>query len=65
MKTPCQSDPEMWTAEMASSRAEAATLCRGCHRITECGAEAMRAGKVHGVWGGVDFSRPGPRKEAS
>jgi WhiB family redox-sensing transcriptional regulator len=62
MKTPCQTDPEMWVADTAASRAEAARLCRDCHRIFECFTEAVTTGKVYGVWGGTDFSKPGPRK---
>lgn len=56
MNTPCQSDPEMWVADIAASRREAERLCRPCPNIADCLAGAIERRERFGVWGGRDFS---------
>jgi hypothetical protein len=56
MKTPCQESPEMWVADQAASRREAAILCRTCPVLTQCFEGAVTNREKFAVWGGVDFS---------
>ncbi|MGZ4519124.1 MAG: WhiB family transcriptional regulator [Mycobacteriaceae bacterium] len=56
MKTPCQNEPELWVADHAASRREAATLCRDCPTLNACYEAAITNREKFGVWGGVDFS---------
>lgn len=55
--TPCQREPEVFTADghdAASQRAEAARRCHSCPVLTECAEYADAADERWHVWGGTD-----------
>lgn len=56
MRTPCQSDPELWVSDTAAFRHEAMKLCRDCPIIAECLAGAIERREKFAVFGGRDFS---------
>ena len=58
MRTPCQSDPELWLSDFSSERAQAAAICKAqCPRLAACLADGLEGDNTWGVWGGVDLSR--------
>ena len=63
MKTPCQTDPELWVADLTASRREAARLCRDCPIIADCLAGAIERREMNHVWGGKDFSHATTRPQ--
>lgn len=55
-RTPCQRDPERWTAEEnpKAQRDEAARRCAPCPVLDACHDYAAAAPEPFHVWGGVD-----------
>lgn len=45
-----QVDPDLFFPEKGCSPADAIRVCRRCPVQTECLADALRLGEVHGVW---------------
>ena len=61
------SDPvtrELFTSEHEAERLVATALCPGCPVLTECGEAADANEERHGVWAGVDRSRPARAKRS-
>lgn len=61
VRTPCQDNPELWVADYAALRREAADLCKTCPIIADCLAGAIERRETSHVWGGFDFSDPRTR----
>ena len=58
MRTPCQSDPELWLSDFSSERAQAAAICKAkCPRLAACYKDGIDSDATWAVWGGVDLSR--------
>jgi hypothetical protein len=66
LRTNC-SEPEThhyWLSDWPAERELAVRACHGCPVITECGEAATANDERHGVWGGVDRSRPARAKRS-
>jgi hypothetical protein len=57
MKTPCQSDPELWVSERPEDRAEAARACHTCpvEAFQACERLAADTRPDMGVYAGEDY----------
>lgn len=51
-------DSDDWTSEDAETRSKASRKCGGCQVIRECALYAEAAKERHGVWAGVDRTKP-------
>lgn len=68
MKTPCQSDPEMWVSDQLAARVEAAGLCiNECPLDTQraCAAYALSIKPKFGVYAGRDWTTRGPSERGT
>jgi hypothetical protein len=54
---PCHVDPEPFTSEEITERAEAAAACRVCPVLIECARFALLNEESNHVWGGADVTR--------
>lgn len=57
----CQSLPDLWFSESPNVLIKVKELCSTCPFKLKCLELAISGNEVHGVWGGVDFSKPEER----
>ena len=57
IELPCQTDPELWFAELPADVETAKALCRECPVRPQCLASALERAEPWGVWGGELFAQ--------
>jgi len=68
VRTPCQrsgSTRDYWTSDVREEREYATAACRLCPVHAQCRAAAEETDERHGVWAGVDRTRPTNRNHGS